>query len=100
MKIVPVIVLKDGIVEPGAQVRTFARAQEAMIDASVQSAPEPAQSRFIVTHTNAPEIAGRVAARLRERLGTEPKYLRVLEAGPVIATHAGAGAVGIFSVYP
>ncbi len=99
MKIVPVIVLKDGVVEPGAQVRTFARAQEAMIASSVQSVAEPAQARFIVTHTNAPDVAQRVADRLLERLETEPNYLRVLEAGPVIATHAGAGAVGIFSVY-
>ena len=97
MKIVPVIALRDGVVEPGAQVRTFARAQEAMIDSIIESIPDPAQARVMVMHTKAPEVAQHVKARLLERLGTTPKYLQLLEAGPVIATHAGAGAVGIFA---
>ena len=98
LKIAPVISFQDGIVVPGAQVRTFARAQEAIIDSTVQNVRKPGEARVMVMHTQAPEIAQRVAARLLERLGVPPAFMQILEAGPVIATHAGAGAVGIFSV--
>lgn len=98
MKIVPVIALVDGHVDAAAQVRTFARAQETMIDMTVANVADPARARLMVMHTKAPELAERVAARLREKLAGPPKSLDLLEAGPVIATHAGAGAVGIFSV--
>lgn len=98
MKIVPVIALIDGHVDAAAQVRTFARAQETMIDMTVANVPDPSRARMMVMHTKAPELAQRVAARLREKLSGPPKALELLEAGPVIATHAGAGAVGIFSV--
>lgn len=99
MKIVPVIALKDGVVEAAAQVRTFARAQETMIESTLRSISDPAHARLMVMHTKAPELAERIAAQVRERLGAPPKFIELLEAGPVIATHAGAGAVGIFSVH-
>ncbi|MBC5816413.1 MAG: DegV family protein [Candidatus Eremiobacteraeota bacterium] len=98
MKIVPVISLKDGVVEAAAQVRTFARAQETIVDMTLQNITDPATARLMVMHTKAPEIAEHVAQRLRERLGVQPAFMQLLEAGPVIATHAGAGAVGVFSV--
>ncbi len=97
MKIVPVIVLKDGQVGAEAQVRTFTRAQETMLDLVLANAPDPAAAHFLVTHTNAPELAQRAAGQLRARLGgVEPLSLEIWEAGPVIATHGGPGAVGTF----
>lgn len=97
MKIVPVLALKDGQVAAEAQVRTFARAQETMLDLLVTAAPNPASARFLVVHTNAPHLADAAMTRLRERLnGVQPRTLEIWEAGPVIATHAGAGAVGAF----
>jgi DegV family protein with EDD domain len=99
MKIVPVLSLKDGQVAAEAQVRTFARAQETMLDLILKAAPNPERARFLVTHTNAPELADKAAARLRERLGSiKPEWLEIWEAGPVIATHGGPGAVGVFAV--
>ncbi|MFN2527171.1 MAG: DegV family protein [Candidatus Baltobacteraceae bacterium] len=98
MKIVPVISLKDGVVEAAAQVRTFARAQETIVDLTLQNITDPARARLMVMHTKAPDIAERVARRLREGLGVQPAFMQLLEAGPVIATHVGAGAVGVFSV--
>lgn len=98
MKIVPVLRLKDGVVEAEAQVRTFARAQTAMVDAAMRRISSPANARIMVMHTRAPQIAQQMAKVVRERLGTAPRSLELLEAGPVIATHAGAGAVGIFTV--
>ncbi|MDP9111285.1 MAG: DegV family protein [Candidatus Eremiobacteraeota bacterium] len=98
MKIVPVLTLRDGAVAAEAQVRTFARAQETMLDLSMRGIEDPRTARFLVMHTNAPELANSVVAKIRTRLhGAEPALLDVLEAGPVIAVHGGSGAVGIFS---
>lgn len=98
MKIVPVLALKDGHVAAEAQVRTFARAQETMLDLLLGAAPNPATARFAVIHTNAPHLAAAAVGKLRDRLnGVQPRSLEVWEAGPVIATHAGAGAVGAFA---
>ncbi|MEO6836185.1 MAG: DegV family protein [Candidatus Tumulicola sp.] len=97
MKIVPVLCLKDGQVAAEAQVRTFARAQETMLDLILKGVSDVAAARFLVMHTNAPHLAQAAAAQLRERLGgVEPAQLEIWEAGPVIATHGGPGAVGVF----
>jgi DegV family protein with EDD domain len=98
MKIVPVISLRDGEVVAEAQVRTMNRAQQTMIDLSLRDITDASKARFLVMHTNAPELARNILERLRAQLdGVEPEMLDVLEAGPVIATHGGPGAVGIFS---
>lgn len=99
MKIVPVLALKDGQVAAEAQVRTFARAQETMLDLALKAVNDIAKARFLVMHTNAPQLATAALEKLRARLGdAKPRMLDVLEAGPVIATHGGPGAVGIFVV--
>jgi len=98
MKIVPVISLKEGEVVAEAQVRTLSRAQETMIDLSLKEVDDVQDARFLVMHTNAPELAANILERLAARLnGGKPKLLDILEAGPVIATHGGPGAVGIFA---
>ena len=96
MKIVPVLCLKDGAVAAEAQVRTFNRAVETMLDLSLKSVAGADKARFVVIHTNAPPLADGVAAKLRERLG-DGVEVEIWEAGPVIATHAGENAVGLFS---
>jgi DegV family protein with EDD domain len=98
MKIVPVISLRAGEVVAEAQVRTLTRAQETMIDLALKNITDVANARFLVMHTNAPDLAADILERVRKRLeGVAPKLMGVLEAGPVIATHGGPGAVGIFS---
>ena len=98
MKIVPVISLKDGEVIAQAQVRTLSRAQQTMIDLSLEHVTDVSKARFLVMHTNAPDLAKSILERLRAQLGgREPEMLDILEAGPVIATHGGPGAVGVFS---
>ncbi len=97
MKIVPVLTLRDGVVTPEAQVRTFARAQETMLDLILRAVTDPSKARFLALHTRAPQLAQAAADRLRARLGgVEPELLEIWEAGPVIATHGGEGAVGVF----
>ena len=98
MKIVPVITLHDGEVAAEAQVRTLSRAEETMLDLALGNISDVAQARFLVMHTNAPARAASVRERLEARFaGVKPKLLETLEAGPVIATHGGPGAVGVFS---
>ena len=97
MKIVPVIALEDGQVHAQAQVRTFARAQETMLDLAFKAVTDVSKARFLIMHTNAPQLAENAKTKLLERLaGRSPVALEIFEAGPVIATHAGAGAVGVF----
>ncbi|MHB8145841.1 MAG: DegV family protein [Vulcanimicrobiaceae bacterium] len=97
MKIVPVLCLKDGQVAAEAQVRTFARAQETMLDLTMKAVTDVSKARFLVIHTNAPQLARDAKEKLATRLGAaQPRMLETLEAGPVIATHGGPGAVGIF----
>jgi fatty acid kinase fatty acid binding subunit len=98
MKIVPVISLRDGEVVAEAQVRTMTRAQETMIDLALKNISNVGKARFLVMHTNAPQLASDILERVRARLqGQKPEMLDILEAGPVIATHGGPGAVGVFS---
>lgn len=95
MRIVPVLELDDGHVVAREQVRTFTRAQETMLDLALRGL-DAEQARFIIMHTNAPELAAANRERLMQRLnGVEPQLLETWEAGPVIATHGGPGAVGI-----
>jgi DegV family protein with EDD domain len=97
MKIVPVLSLEDGQVVARSQVRTFSRAQETMLDLSLDAIRDPAKARFLVMHTNKPELAQTALGKLRTRLGSiEPLLLEIWEAGPVIGAHVGPGAVGIF----
>ena len=98
LKIVPVLRLDRGEVEEEARVRTFARAQETMIAATVRTIGDVARARVQIMHSHAPGLAQSVMERLRAQLGAEPHRIGLAEAGPVIAVHAGQGAVGIFSV--
>jgi len=98
MKIVPVISLREGEVVAEAQVRTMNRALQTMIDLSLKHVTDVSRARFLVMHTNAPDLARSILERLRAQLGgVAPEMLDILEAGPVIAAHGGPGAVGIFS---
>jgi DegV family protein with EDD domain len=96
VKIVPVLRFAHGAIEEEARVRTYARAEEAMLAAAVRVIDASAGARVCVVHTDARARAESVAAHLRERIAQPLHALDLLEAGPVIAAHAGPGAVGIF----
>ncbi|MGP6192518.1 MAG: DegV family protein [Vulcanimicrobiaceae bacterium] len=99
LKIVPVLRLGNGEVETEARVRTFERAQETIVNASLAHlAANPAEARIIVVNVNAPELGHSLFERLRARLPEPPRNLQSFEAGPAIAVHTGPGAVGIFSL--
>jgi len=98
LKIVPVLKVGDGQVGIEARVRTFARAQATIVDATLRDLGDVARSRLLVMHAHAPESGRKLYDMLRARLPEEPSYFGLTEAGPAIATHAGEGAVGIFSI--
>jgi DegV family protein with EDD domain len=101
MKVVPVLCLKDGQMAAEAQVRTMPRARETMIDLALQAVSDASTARFAIVHVGAPEMGESVLAQLRERLhGATPARLDIWEAGPVIATHGGLGALGLCVAQP
>jgi DegV family protein with EDD domain len=98
VKIVPVLRIEHGAVEEHARVRTFARAIATMIDAAATEANRADGARVCVIHSHAAAEAENVVTTLRARITTAPAQFELLEAGPVIGTHAGPGAVGIFVI--
>ena len=87
-----------GAVEIEARVRTFARAQETVVESTLKMLGEVSHSRILVIHAHALEQGRALLAALRARLPVEPEFLDIAEAGPAIAAHAGAGTVAIFAV--
>ncbi|MBV8645664.1 MAG: DegV family protein, partial [Candidatus Eremiobacteraeota bacterium] len=81
-----------------ARVRTFARALDTMIDAAAEEANRADGARICVIHAQAAADADRVAEALRAKITTTPRAFERFVAGPVIGTHAGQGAVGIFVI--
>jgi DegV family protein with EDD domain len=98
VKIVPVLRIDRGAVAEHARVRSFARALDTMVDAAAELANERDGARICVIHSHAAETAERVATALQAKLTTTPAQFERLEAGPVIGTHAGPGAVGVFVI--
>lgn len=98
MKISPVITLDaEGKVAEYARVRTFERALDALVEATVTHLGDTQNARIAIVHARAPQTAETLIERLRARLSREPRSLDVFETGPAIAVHAGIGAAGIFS---
>ncbi len=100
MKISPVITLDEGgKVAEFARVRTFERALDTLVDATVTLLTGAADARVAIVHAQALKTAGTLRERLLAKLATTPARLDVIETGPAIAVHAGVGAAGIFSVF-
>jgi len=100
MKISPVITLdEDGKVAEFARVRTFERALDTLVDATVSHLTGAAGAQLAIVHAQAPRTAGTLRERLLTKLAMPPARLDVIETGPAIAVHAGVGAAGIFSVF-
>ena len=95
MKIVPILTLDAGAVVSRTQVRTFKRAQETMVDLACADDRGGAAMRFRVIHTQSPDIAERMREQIVERCSGRDVSVDVVEAGPVLAVHAGTGAIGV-----
>jgi DegV family protein with EDD domain len=98
LKIVPVLRIDTGAVSEHARVRTVARAIDTIIDAAAAEANKADGARICTIHAHAAESVARVASGLRAKLTTTPAIFEELEAGPVLGTHAGQGALGVFVI--
>jgi DegV family protein with EDD domain len=98
LKIVPVLRFSNGEVEVEARVRTFARAQETIVESTLRELGDVAKARIIVMHAHAPEAGAALVEMLRAKLNANPAILALAEGGPAISVHAGEGAVAIFSI--
>ena len=98
LKIVPVLRIDSGKISEHARVRTFARALDTMVDSAAKEANAADGAYVCVIHARARADAERVVAQLREKIVRPTKLIETLEAGPVIGTHAGTGALGIFVI--
>lgn len=93
LRVKPIISIENGEVVPLENVRTLRRALDRMLELAGQWAPF---EEAAVIHTAAPELAEQVKERLGERHPVD--RIIVAEAGSVLGTHAGPGAVGIAGV--
>jgi DegV family protein with EDD domain len=98
VKVLPVLRIDSGKIAEHARVRTYARALDTIVDAAAAEANKADGARICVIHSAASDQASRVAETLRAKLTTRPAQFEQLEAGPVIGTHAGQGAVGVFVI--
>ncbi len=94
LKIKPILVLKEGVIEPLEQVRSRPKALARILDLVEEHLGERGpQARVAVAQALVPEEAGRIAQELQARLGCRPPV--VAEVGPVIGTHTGPGVIGV-----
>ena len=91
LKIKPMIILRDGVVDQLGRVRSAAKGADKLLEVARGFAPLESASAL---HTTGPEAANRIADSLKELLpeGKEPIVAR---AGTTIGVYAGPGALGI-----
>ncbi len=93
LAIKPIIAFRDGIVEPVERVRTWKKAIARLVELV-----EPTPTDIMVLHSDNLPDAERMASTLRERFPSAT--VGVDQAGAIITTYAGPGAVAVFALYP
>ncbi len=91
LKVKPILTI-EGEMQPVERVRTATRAFERLVD-HLRRRKEDGCDQFGVQHTNAPDVADRLADAGREIYGSDPVIQS--EIGPVIGTHTGPGLLGV-----
>ncbi len=95
----PILGVRDGRVEALEKVRTKAKAVERMLALMEEEVSAGARLHAAVLHGQAPAEAAALTERLKARF--QPVEVFSSDVGPVLATHAGPGVVGIaFYVEP
>jgi DegV family protein with EDD domain len=91
LSIKPILTVRDGEVTPLERVRTWRKAVERLGEIARSHAP---LSGLAVAHAGNPTDAEQLADELSDLVPTD--RLIFTNVGPVIATYAGPGAVGVF----
>jgi DegV family protein with EDD domain len=95
LRLKPVVEFRDGSYRPVAMVRTMPRATERLFQV-LERRVQGKDLHCCVQHTNVPDAAEALAARVRDVL--QPKELFVREFTQVMGVHTGPGLLG-FSFY-
>ena len=95
LSVKPIVNFVEGRVQLLSVVRSFRRGFERVLCTVEELSPV---ERLAVMHTQNPEAAEGFADRLAERFSFPRADILVGETGTVVASHAGAGAVGVFAV--
>jgi fatty acid-binding protein DegV len=92
--IVPLLTVDSrGRAKPGGAARGFPRACVKLVQKSLCVSRGVAAPIFAVAHADAPELAERIAGELLARRPGAEEF--VVEVTPVLAAHAGPGAVAV-----
>ncbi len=94
LKVKPILVLKDGVIEPLEQVRSKRRAQARMLELVEEKVGDKgAHAAVALGNALVAEETQALAQEICDRLGC--KMPSVSEIGPVIGTHTGPGVIGV-----
>jgi hypothetical protein len=94
--ILPVLTITPkGIADPVAKAHGFEKALKKMMDLLYRAAEagNGAERRFGVAHSDAAELAERLARQIRERYPETD--VMIVECGPALGAHGGPGAVAV-----
>lgn len=89
----PILAIREGVVQPVERVRTKSRALDHLVKIVAQEVPPGNALRAAVLHFRALADATNLAESLQKTYRCQDIFIG--EVGPVIATHAGPGAVGV-----
>ena len=89
----PIIAVKDGKLEPVERVRTMPKAMARLREIALGDLQGQAEAQVWTMHSAAADLAQELLTSTAKHKTIKDSY--IIEVGPVVATHAGAGAVGI-----
>ncbi|NLY55386.1 MAG: DegV family protein [Firmicutes bacterium] len=90
----PIITIENGGLVPYARVRSHKQVISKLVQLAEEALQTRGKIRIGVIHTAAPEKAAELRERLKDKLGL-PELPLVTEAGAVLGTHVGPGALAI-----
>jgi DegV family protein with EDD domain len=89
----PVLEIRDGMVQPVAQIRTRRKALQKLFELVEEGVAGSDRIHLAVLHIAAPEEAARLVEQVATRF--QPVEMFQSECGPVVGAHAGPGTVAL-----
>lgn len=89
----PILAIQDGRVEGIERIRTKSRAQDRVLELTIEKVNKRTPVRLATLHANAAEDAKALLSRAEQAL--QPVESIFTEVSPTVGTHAGPGTVGL-----
>ena len=93
LRLLPILTLHDGRVAPAGKVFGRRAAARRVLRLALRDARSSATPLFVISHSEAPGLAGRYERALRKRHPNAD--ILIAHAGPALGTHSGPGGVAI-----